>query len=195
MDLRSCRAALGCCPAGRLGLGGGSAWFFGLFLGLEERRSLMSSLEPLWPRSAFLGLGERLAAPSPAFMGLAGLESPLLGFLLGLPVCRWFCCPLGRLACLLVGSFPAPGEPWRSSETVVSGEDGDCSEAERDTEDGDNWPSDAESLGKLEVGMFTLSFKPGKQQNGKKIIQRRDCEDWNCSTLPVKSFFYVTDSD
>lgn len=191
LSVASCwRAALGCWPAGRRGLWGGSAWFLGLFLGLEERRSLWpcalpslltSSLDPLWPRSAFLGLGERFLPPSPPFMGLAGLESPRPGFLPGLPVRRWFCwescCPLGRLACLLPPpppcSFPAAGEPlWKPSETVVSGEDGDCSVAERDTEDGDNWPSDAESLGKLEVGMVTLSFKPGERQRGKKIIQR-----------------------
>lgn len=153
----------------------------------------MSSLDPLCPRSAFLGLGERLACSalllSVAFMGLAGLESPLPGFLLcalGLPVRLWFCwescCPLGRLACLLPRSLPAPGEPGappgcplgKPSETAVSGEEGDCSEAERETEDGeagDDWPSVAESLGKLEVGMVTLSFTPGKQQKGKKIIQ------------------------
>lgn len=40
LNLRSWRAVLGCWPAGRRGLWGGSAWFLGLFLGLEERRSL-----------------------------------------------------------------------------------------------------------------------------------------------------------
>lgn len=53
-----------------------------------------------------------------------------------------------------------------SSETVVLGEDGDSSEVERETEDGeagDDCPSDAESLGKLEVGMVTLSFEPKKR--------------------------------
>lgn len=50
---------------------------------------------------------------------------------------------------------------------VVLSEDGDSSEVERETkvgEAGDDCPSDAESLGKLEVGMVTLSFEPEKQE-------------------------------
>lgn len=46
------------------------------------------------------------------------------------------------------------------------GEDGDSSEVERETEDGeagDDGPSDRENLGKLEVGMVTLSFEPEEQ--------------------------------
>lgn len=57
--------------------------------------------------------------------------------------------------------------PENSSRAVVLGEDGDSSEVERETEDGeagDDCPSDAESLGKLEVGMVTLSFEPVKQE-------------------------------
>ncbi len=52
------------------------------------------------------------------------------------------------------------------------GEDGDSSEVERETEDGeagDDCPSDTGILGKLEVGMVTLSFEPKKQPvKGKK---------------------------
>lgn len=51
------------------------------------------------------------------------------------------------------------------------GEDGDSSEVERETEDGeagDDCPSDTESLGKLEVGMVTLSFEPERQAMGRK---------------------------
>lgn len=56
--------------------------------------------------------------------------------------------------------------PEISSGADILGEDGDSSEVERETEDGeagDDCPSDAESLGKLEVGMVTLSFEPKKQ--------------------------------
>lgn len=70
-------------------------------------------------------------------------------------------------------SGPATGDPVAlgsppetSSAAVVLGEDGDSSEVERETEDGeagDDCPSDAESLGKLEVGMVTLSFEPENQ--------------------------------
>lgn len=136
-------------------------------------------MDPRCPRSVFLGLGERStrlsARASLAFMGLAGLESPrpvLLVCALGLLVRRWFCwgscCPLGRLACLL-RSLAAPGEPGGpplEEPSVVSGEDGDGSEVERETEEGeagDEGPSEAESLGKLEVGMVTLSFTPGER--------------------------------
>lgn len=57
------------------------------------------------------------------------------------------------------------------------GEEGDSSEVERETEDGeageagDDGPSDTESLGKLEVGMVTLSFEPEKQAvESKKVF-------------------------
>ncbi len=191
---------LGCWPAGRLGLWGSTRFFKGtaescslleLFLGLEERWSLcpwaflsllISSRDPLWPRSVFLGLGERStwsAQPSVALLGLAGLESLLFGFLvwvLGLVVRLWLwwesCCPLDLLACLPC-SCPEPGDPdalgsplENSSGAVVLGEDGDRSEVERETEDGEageDCPTDTESLGKLEAGMVTLSFEPGKQ--------------------------------
>lgn len=69
----------------------------------------------------------------------------------------------------------ARGSPLKdSSGAAVFGEDGESSEVERETEDGeagDDCSSDTESLGKLEVGMVTLSFEPGKQslESKKKI--------------------------
>lgn len=51
------------------------------------------------------------------------------------------------------------------------GEDGENSEVETEKEDGeagDDCPSDTENLGKLEVGMVTLSFEPEKQAAGSK---------------------------
>lgn len=65
------------------------------------------------------------------------------------------------------GDPDAPGSPpENSSGADILGEDGYSSEVERETEDGeagDDCPSYAESLGKLEVGMVTLSFEPKKQ--------------------------------
>lgn len=112
-----------------------------------------------------------------ALLGLADLESLLLVFLvwvLGLVVRLWLwwesCCPLDLLACCAC-SCPATGDPVAlgsppENSTVILGEEGDSSEVERETEDGeagDDCPSDTESLGKLEVGMVTLSFEPEKQ--------------------------------
>lgn len=59
-----------------------------------------------------------------------------------------------------------PSPPGNSSGADILGEDGESSEVERETEDGeagDDCPSDTENLGKLEVGMVTLSFEPTKQ--------------------------------
>ena len=63
------------------------------------------------------------------------------------------------------------------------GEDGDSSEVERETEDGeagDDGPSDAENLGKLEVGMVTLSFGPENQEERSKK---------STSTCPLNNCF------
>lgn len=112
-------------------------------------------------------------------LGLADLESLLLVFLvwvLGLVVRLWLwwesCCPLDLLACC-AGSCPATRDPValgsppeKSSGAVILGEEGDSSEVERETDDGDagdDCPSDTESLGKLEVEMVTLSFEPENQ--------------------------------
>lgn len=117
--------------------------------------------------------------PSVALLGLPLAESLLLVLLvwvLGLVVRLWLgsesCCPLGLLACLPC-SLAAPGDPrsmpsppGNSSGADILGEDGESSEVERETEDGeagDDCPSDTENLGKLEVGMVTLSFEPTKQ--------------------------------
>lgn len=60
----------------------------------------------------------------------------------------------------------------KSSEMVTGGEDGDHSEME--TEDGeagdDSCSSVTECLGKLEVGLITFSFEPGKQGVEHEII-------------------------
>lgn len=83
---------------------------------------------------------------------------------------------------------------------MVLGEDGDGSEVERKTEageTGDEWPSDSESLGKLELGIVTLSFEPEKQTTGSKK-RRKHCmcnKDLRWLKYPLHWIFCMFDTN